>query len=432
MKAKETSARSALNDPADASSFNVTISLRTNMFSLSMLRHLETSRLDLDRSTRQISSGLRIQQAADDPAGLAIADRLRARVRRYDQGGRNVGDGLSLGQVADGALAKVSSILDRLRELASQAATDLVTATQRDSLAAEFEALKQEVARIAETTAFNGRNVLDGSLAVSDGTPLSQAVVRGSVAQVGVLAQAETVIFEDYGIFAGLSEEQRTIELSAGQNQFNLALDINNNPVIGALVRASVFEGRLEIASYASGSDAKFLVNSNVAASSDSTGLGTSMHLGLGTDLTSATDGIAVQAGIDGQADDRIVFDIADARLDQLGLVAARINSAINARSSIDVLDQVSAKLHSARAKIGATMNRLSITAENLRTAKENAAAAASRIRDADIAETTTEFVRAQILQSIGASLLAQANVVPQAALALITSSTSIGQGAQG
>lgn len=424
MKTVETSARAPRGPRADASDLDVTISLRTNMFSLSMLRHLETSRLDLDRTTRRISSGLRIQRAADDPAGLAISDQLRNRVRLYEQGGRNVGDGLSLGDIADGALDEISTILDRLRELASQAGTDLVTDAQRGSLAAEFDALKAEIERIAQTTTFNGRTLLDGSLAVADATSLDPAVVRGSVAQAGVLAQAETITFEDFGLFAGLSAEQRQIQLSAGQNQFNLALDINNNPVIGALVRASAYQGRLEISSYATGTAAQFLVSSDIEASSSSTGLGTTMLHGLGTDSKAATEGIAVQAGIEGGADDRIVLDIADARLEQIGLVPARIDNVANARSTIEVLDQVSAKLQTARAKIGASMNRLETTAESLRTARQNTAAAASRIRDADIAETTTQFVRAQILQSIGASLLAQANVVPQSALALIASTT--------
>jgi flagellin len=141
----------------------VGIRIVTNVASLSAQRHLANATARVSRSLERLSSGLRINRAADDPAGLAISEKLRSQIRALDVAARNAGDGISLLQTADGALETVGDLLVRMNELAVQAMNGTVTDEQRGHLDAEFQALLEEVDRIAASTSFNGRNLLDGT-----------------------------------------------------------------------------------------------------------------------------------------------------------------------------------------------------------------------------------------------------------------------------
>ncbi|MBB1078193.1 flagellin, partial [Rhodoferax sp. 4810] len=140
------------------------LTINTNVASLNAQRNLGKSQLDLSRSMERLSSGLRINSAKDDAAGLAISDRMTSQIRGLNQAARNANDGISLAQTAEGALSETTNILQRMRELAIQSANDTNSSSDRASLQAEINQLKQEITRIAETTTFNDRNILDGSL----------------------------------------------------------------------------------------------------------------------------------------------------------------------------------------------------------------------------------------------------------------------------
>ena len=130
--------------------------INTNIASLNAQRNMTTSQLALNRSMQRLSSGLRINSARDDAAGLAISDRMTAQIRGLNQASRNANDGISMAQTAEGALQETTNLLQRMRELSVQAANDTNTTTDRASLDAEFKQLKSEIDRIATTTAFNG------------------------------------------------------------------------------------------------------------------------------------------------------------------------------------------------------------------------------------------------------------------------------------
>ena len=140
------------------------LTINTNVSSLNAQRNLGKSQTDLARSMQRLSSGLRINSAKDDAAGLAISDRMTSQIRGLNQAARNANDGISLAQTAEGALQETTNILQRMRELAIQSANDTNSASDRSSLQAEVNQLKQEMSRIANTTAFNGKNLLDGTL----------------------------------------------------------------------------------------------------------------------------------------------------------------------------------------------------------------------------------------------------------------------------
>ena len=140
------------------------LTINTNVASLNAQRNLGKSQNDLSRSMERLSSGLRINSAKDDAAGLAISDRMTSQIRGLNQASRNANDGISMAQTAEGALQETTNILQRMRELAIQSANDTNSASDRASLQAEVNQLKQEMTRIAGSTSFNGRNVLDGTM----------------------------------------------------------------------------------------------------------------------------------------------------------------------------------------------------------------------------------------------------------------------------
>ena len=153
--------------------------INNNISSLSAQRSLARTSADLGRSMNRLASGLRIQTAADDPAGLAISERMRSQVRALDQAARNTQDGISLTQTADGALSEASSLLGRMRELAVQAANGTLSVSDRAVLDTEFQELSEEIGRIADTTEFNGVSLLDGavsSVAIQGGIDSGQTL----------------------------------------------------------------------------------------------------------------------------------------------------------------------------------------------------------------------------------------------------------------
>ncbi len=140
------------------------LTINTNVMSLNAQRNLGNSQSKLSTSMQRLSSGLRINSAKDDAAGLAISDRMTSQIKGLNQAVRNANDGISLAQTAEGALQESTNILQRMRELAVQSANDTNSATDRQSLQAEVGQLKQELDRIAETTSFNGKKLLDGTM----------------------------------------------------------------------------------------------------------------------------------------------------------------------------------------------------------------------------------------------------------------------------
>ncbi len=159
------------------------LTINTNVASLNAQRNLGASQADLNKSMQRLSSGLRINSAKDDAAGLSISDRMTAQIRGLNQAARNANDGISLAQTAEGALQESTNILQRLRELAVQSANDTNTGSDRQSLNAEVTQLKQELSRIAETTQFNGRNLLDGSMEGDDNQATFQVGANAGASQ---------------------------------------------------------------------------------------------------------------------------------------------------------------------------------------------------------------------------------------------------------
>ncbi|MGZ3769191.1 MAG: flagellin N-terminal helical domain-containing protein [Bdellovibrio sp.] len=272
--------------------------ISTNVSAINAQRTMVTSQRQINRSMEQLSSGSRINKAADDAAGLAISENLKSQIRSLSQAGRNANDGISMVQTAEGGLSEISNILTRVRELGVQASSDTVGDTERGFLNKEVQQLKAESQRITQTTKFGTTKLLDGS--------------------------GDTFDFQ----------------------------------------------------------------------------------VGIGNDAEA----------------DRIGFNAGEtnATIDALGISGFDFSSKTGAQDALAEIDKAQSQVNGYRANLGALQNRLLSTVDNLGVQHENISAANSRIRDTDIAAASAESTRNQVLLQANASVLAQANSMPNVALKLI------------
>jgi flagellin len=279
----------------------VTISVLTNIASLNAQRNLTNTQNALAASVGRLSSGMRINNAADDAAGLGISENLKANIRSLAQAQRNANDGISMSQVAEGSMSDMQGIVSRMRELSVQSANATLGNTERGYIQTEFGQLRNEINRISNVTEFNGQKLLDGT----------------------------------------------------------------------------------------------------------------------------ASAGLTFQIGIHNTTDDRISMSITKLTTSTLGstslhIASASLSTATNAQNSIGAFDKAIQQLSQARAKVGASQNRIQVTVSNLAVAQENLSAANSRIRDVDVAAETANLTKSQILSQAGLAVLSQANQLPQSALSLL------------
>jgi flagellin len=271
------------------------LSIQTNVASLSAQKNLSEAQRTLGTSFNRLSSGLRINTAKDDAAGLAISESMRMQIRSFGVAERNANDGVSMAQTAEGALGEVSNVIGRMRELAVQGASGAISSSDRGYLQTEFASLQAEVSRILTSTKFNGTQLLKNA--------------------------SSTVTF---------------------------------------------------------------------------------------------------QVGIDNTNADKITVTFGGVNLTSMVGTIKLSGAASNSQAALGVLDTALTRVSTARARFGAAMNRFEITTSNIQTARLNLTAAASRIRDVDVAEETSTLSRSQVLATAGVSVLAQANSSPQLALGLL------------
>ena len=278
--------------------------INTNIAALSAQRALTSTSGQLSSALQRLTSGLRINSAKDDAAGLAITERLTTQVRGYQQAIRNAGDGISVAQTAEGGLDSITTSLQRIRELAVQSANFTNTQADRDAIQEEASELKKEIDRVADQTRFNGNRLLDGS-------------------------------------FTNAS--------------FQVGANVGETIVIASIV-----------------------------------------------DANTVVLGKTTLGGVD-----KYMSDV-------------NLSSAAGANDALQIVDSALNTVSSARAKLGATINRFEQTVSNLRITVENQMASRSRVQDADFAQETAALTRAQILQQSGMAILGQANAIPQNVLALL------------
>ena len=372
------------------------MSVNTNVLSLTAQRSMMSTQKDLSTSIERLSTGLRINSAKDDAAGLAIGERFTSSIRGGTVAQRNANDGISFAQTAEGALDVIGSNLQRIRELAVQSLNDSNTDADRAAIDQEVKALKAEVDRIAKDTTFNGRNILDGSLGTMKfqiGAERGQTLdISGKNARASELGQTYSVTTSDDAV---TDQDYTTVGTANDLTLNGVAVDLS-----GVTTKEGLVDAINNVMSD-SGVQATLSATDELELSDAS---GTATTIAGTAALLAAVELDATDGGVD---DFRSVSDISVATRDTANTALAAIDTAI---------DQITAM----RADLGATQNRFENVIEVAGVQIENLSNAQSRIQDADFAAETANLTRAQILQQAGLASLAQANSSPQAVLSLL------------
>jgi|JI81BgreenRNA_FD_contig_71_2076658_length_3811_multi_6_in_0_out_0_1 flagellin len=378
--------------------------INTNTISLNAQRNLSTNSATLATTIQRLSSGLRINSARDDAAGLAISERFTTQIRGLNQASRNANDGISLAQVAEGALGEVANNLQRIRELAVQASNGTNSQGDRNALDAEVQQLKAEIQRVAEQTTFNGNKLLDGSFAgvsFQVGANAGETITVSSIANVQIAALGGTVNRFTATVGTAALTGFAT-PIAAGGVTIN-GIDIGAiTAAANAQERAGQLVEAINRVSSQSGVGASF-----DAISGQITLAGSAQFAIAGTTNSAAAAGFANSA-------------TAGTSTPAVGVTSAQVQSFAGAQTTLALVDAALTTVNGARATLGAVQNRFSSVVANLNTTAENLTASRSRIRDADYAKETAELTRTQILQQAGTAMLAQANQIPQNVLTLL------------
>jgi flagellin len=416
-----------------------------NIAALNTHRQLTGNQMNSSKSLEKLSSGLRINRAGDDAAGLAISEKMRGQIRGLEMASKNAQDGISLIQTTEGALNETHSILQRMRELSVQSANDTNTSSDRAELQKEVDQLAKEVTRIGNNTEFNTRNLLDGSftgtlqiganagqnvsLDVGDMRALELGVVAAegttSLQVAGTIADGVTTGDADFvdgeysivgtdlldsngTIVASTADAGKTYTLAGTDDTITFAAPVTNGSVTiatdgtgtqTATANVEATNGGLEAGTYTYDSANLQLTDSNgdvVATTTD------------GITFTDSSGGTVLTAG----------SALADGNTVSIGGID--ISSQKSADAAITTINNAIESVSAERSKLGAFQNRLEHTINNLGTSAENLTGAESRIRDVDMAKEMMEFTKNNILTQAAQAMLAQANQQPQGVLQLL------------
>ncbi len=375
--------------------------VQNNVTALNTQRNLSHTDRLLSRTLERLSSGFRVNRAADDAANLAVSQGLRADLASYKVASRNTSEANSLLQVAEGAMDQIGNMLTRLKELATQAASANTSGANRIKLNSEATQLANEVSRIANVTNYAGTNVIDGTFTGAS------TVVAADLTTINAI---DNVYDFDVSEAAGGSY---TIAYAAGTDEMTLTKD-GVSQTLTVTAGATVDFTEFDISFKTTEAAVVDTVGAAFTAMSD-------------VDVTAA-NGAIFQVGAGNSSNNQIRFSITDVDSDALGTTALAggigsidISTAAGAQTAMDVVDEAIDDVALARGQIGAVQNRLTYAAANLATTIENVTAADSVIRDADMAAEMTEFTKHQILLQAGTAMLAQANAAPQVVLSLLS-----------
>ena len=382
-----------------------------NINALNSWRNITMTNMDMSKTLERLSSGLKINRAGDDAAGLAISEKMRGQIKGLDMAVKNSQDAISLIQTAEGALTEVHSILQRMRELAVQASSDTNTDVDRNQIQAELDQLREEIDRISRTTEFNTKKLLDGKLENFRFRPDAKVVTGGNIdVKLGQVSSAAT-------------EGTYIIEVGQLNGTVSSAIDvkivqINKSGTVASTI-VTIGAGSASIG----GITFKWTGNTfNIS------------QFGGALPLNEVIDSAVVRVEGRYTSNNQLIFQIGSneghnmiAGIDNMSATALglttqtlKVTNQNAAERTIMVVDAAIHKVSTARAALGAIQNRLEHTIANLGVAAENLTAAESRIRDADMAKEMMQFTKQQILLQSSMSMLAQANTQPQQVLQLM------------
>ncbi|WP_275662377.1 flagellin [Laribacter hongkongensis] len=419
------------------------LGINSNISSLTSQRNLSNTTSAMSTTLQRLSSGLRINSAKDDAAGMAISERMTSQIRGLDQARRNANDGISLAQTAEGALGEIGNNLQRMRELSVQAANGTLSDADRQAVQGEMDQLKNEINRVANQTAFNGTKLLDGSksggFTFQVGAEANQTIAITSLSSAKSDALGASKYAEASGAsvaFAAAATAAQNAAVAGSTTALTVGgFNINGVEITGsnmAVADNTAVTSTEAIDYYKKTVDAINAKSSEtgVTASLDmnATNVGISL-VGSAKDMPAAfATGIVVGTGTTGGLDGTEVglngVDGTTAAKGQVqsktGFDSVDVTSVAGANKAMLMLDGAIDAVNQMRGDLGAVQNRFGSVVSSLQTTSENLSASRSRIKDTDFAAETANLSRNQVLQQAGTAMLAQANQGPQIALQLL------------
>ena len=407
--------------------------IQHNLIAMNANRNLGITSKKLSKSTEKLSSGYKINRAGDNAAGLAISEKMRGQIRGLDQASTNAEDGISLIQTAEGALTESHSLLQRLRELAVQAASDTNTEDDRNQIQNEVNELTEEVDRIANTTEFNTMKLLNGdrkgAVNAKEGTNKIEGTFANSLVSVTTSISTLNTAKETDVIRIELTKDVTNGTLAAGTNCTVKSLHGTDAKVAFAAGKITIKKDALykmsnNVLSEDAGADVDITITK-----SEKLKAGDVITISLGEarytqGAAGGKDAFRLQVGAN--AAQEIKLGINSMRTQDLDIAdkttgkALDVTSQSGASMAIEAYDMAIQKVSTERAKLGATQNRLEHSIANLDASSENLQAAESTLRDTDMADEMTRFSKNNILMQAGQSMLAQANQSTQGVTQLL------------
>ena len=357
-------------------------------------------------SMEKLSTGLRITKAGDDATGLAISEKMRAQIRGMEQADRNVQDGISMVQTAEGAMEEIGNITQRMRELTVQASNETNTADDRTKITEELTQLNEEITRIAESTTFNNEKILVGGRGFDVADLKVNAASISNLEITSNLSGAASMEFKVNGTSVALNiyaDEAKT-ELVGTQTLTNITAAHN-----GALDFSDL---GVKFDIDATGDKLEDILNSKSVKLKDGFG----------------DKNISIQAGANNQTSNTLSVNIGAMTSESLGINADDINAigvagtvgTKAANDFLDKLDEAISKVNTSRSKLGAQQNRLEYTSSNLVSSTENLTSAESRIRDVDVAKEMVTLSKLNILNQASQAMVSQAKQQPESVSQLL------------
>ncbi|MBL4830780.1 MAG: flagellin [Aliivibrio sp.] len=376
------------------------VNVNTNVAAMTAQRYLNKATDELAVSMERLSSGKRINSAKDDAAGLQISNRLTSQIRGLDVAMRNANDGISIAQTAEGAMEESTNILQRIRDLSIQSANGSNSDDDRRSIQEEVHALQDELNRIAETTSFGGRRLLNGTFGES-------AFQIGANAGEAVLIELTSVRADDENMggqrFTAVNGKTADWGVDPQKSDLKIEFVTGNGKPVTIDLRGHQGDDIQEVATFINGR------SEELSASVDEDGQLQIFIAKPNLQGEVAFSGnLATELGLTSGPGEKATVNELDVR------------SIGDAQLSIGVVDSALAYIDKQRAELGAMQNRLGHSISNLTNVQENVSASNSRIRDTDFAKETTQLAKAQILQQASISILAQAKQLPSAAINLL------------
>ncbi|CDU13697.1 flagellin [Vibrio coralliirubri] len=374
------------------------ITVNTNVSALVAQRNLSNANNMLNQSLERLASGSRINSAKDDAAGLQISNRLEAQMSGIDVAVRNANDGISIMQTAEGAMNETTNIMQRMRDLSLQASNGSNSSSERIAIQEEVTALNDELNRIAETTSFGGKKLLNGSFGH---TSFQIGGSSGEAVQIGLKSMRTDDINMGGFSYVANGKASDSWEVKSNQNDMTMSFTDRFGQPQEITINAKAGDDIEELATYINGQTdlVSASVNDDGQLQIYMSGEDTAGTISFSGSLASE---LSMSAGYYESVDDINVTDVG------------------GAQRAVSILDTAMKYVDSHRSELGAMQNRFDHAINNLENVQENLATSNSRIKDTDYAKETTQMLKQQILQQVSTTILAQAKQAPNLALTLL------------